>query len=85
MSEEAYQILFTLPDYNALKRHTVGGGRGQIEIDESTIAVWEQMVTHAVRHKGCVFAAAIVVVAENEAAPEQPKVISWKEGKRKRA
>lgn len=85
MKDEAYQILFTLPDYNALKRHTVGGGRGQVEIDESTIAAWEQMVTYAVRHKGCVFAAAIVVVAENEAEEIQPKVISWKDGKRKRA
>lgn len=82
MSEEAYQILFTLPDYNALKRHIVGGGRGQIDLDPSTIAAWQAMCDYAEAHHGCVFAAAIVPVIPND---EQPEIISWKAGKRRRA
>lgn len=76
----AFHIEFTLPDYNATKRHTVGGARGQIDITEASAEAWEALVTHAVRHKGAVFGAVIVVLVENEtltdfdgATKEEPK------------
>ena len=75
-----FHIEFTLPDYNATKRHTVGGARGQIDITEASAEAWEALVTHAVRHKGAVFGAVIVVLVENEnlteldyATKEEPK------------
>ena len=51
---------------------TLGGARGQIDITEASAEAWEALVTHAVRHKGAVFGAVIVVLVENE-AKEQPK------------
>jgi hypothetical protein len=90
MSEEeappTFQLVFKLPDYNATKRHTVGGGRGQIDLDEATMDAWEAMVTYAVRNKFTTFAAAVVVVAthsDGAALPEPIRVRSWKERKLK--
>lgn len=76
-----FQLLFTLPDYNVTKRHLVGGARGQIDIPEEAMEAWERMVTFAVRHKGAIFAAAVVVVMESE--EEEPlKIRTWKERRR---
>lgn len=78
----AFHIEFTLPDYNATKRHTVGGARGQIDITEASAEAWEALVTHAVRHKGAVFGAVIVVLVGNEAKPIT--VRKWNEPKLKK-
>ena len=90
MSDEAppaFQLVFKLPDYNATKRHTVGGARGQIDIDEATVAAWEAMVTYATNNKLSTFAAAVVVVAthsDGAALPEPIRVRGWKEPKLKK-
>ena len=76
-----FHIEFTLPDYNATKRHTVGGARGQIDITEASAEAWEALVTHAVRHKGAVFGAVIVVLVENKAEPIT--VRKWNEPKKR--
>jgi hypothetical protein len=84
---EAFQLIFELPDYNATKRHTAGGARGQINIDEATIAAWEAMVTYATRNKLTKFAAAVVIVAthsDGDALLEPIRVRSWKEPKLKK-
>lgn len=87
MSEQApdaFQLIFELPDYNATKRHTAGGARGQINIDEATVAAWEAMVTYAARNKLTKFAAAVVVVATHsggEPLAEPVRVRGWKEPK----
>lgn len=78
----AFNLILTLPDYNATKRHTVGGARGQMDIAEETVDEWERMVTHAVKHKGTIFAAVFVVVVNNEAeipAPTPIRVKTWRE------
>jgi hypothetical protein len=81
-----FQLIFNLPDYNAFKRHTVGGGRGQLDIDESTVEAYEAMTTYATRNKGAVFAAVVVVVKQAGAKPAAvPQVRGWKEPKRKRS
>jgi hypothetical protein len=87
VSEDApltFDLIFTLPDYNASKRHIAGGARGQIDIQEESVAAFHRMCDHAAAHHGTVFASVVVVVATNEAEPEKPKVISWREVKRKR-
>lgn len=86
MSDEppTFQLIFKLPDYNATKRHTIGGARGQIDIDEATMEAWETMVTYAVRNKFTTFAAAIVVVAthsDGEALTHPVRVRGWREPK----
>ncbi len=84
---EAFQLIFELPDYNATKRHTAGGARGQINVDEATVAAWEAMVTYAARNKLTKFAAAVVVVATHsggEELPEPVRVRGWKERKLKK-
>lgn len=82
----AFQLIFDLPDYNATKRHTAGGARGQLNIDEATIEAWEAMVTYAARNKLTKFAAAVVVVAthsDGEALSAPVRVRGWREPKLK--
>lgn len=82
---EAFQLIFELPDYNATKRHTAGGARGQINVDEATVAAWEAMVTYAARNKLTKFAAAVVVVATHSDGEElgtPVRVRGWREGKK---
>lgn len=82
---EAFQLVFKLPDYNATKRHTVGGARGQIDLEEGSVAAWEAMVTYAAQNKLTTFAAAVVVVALHSGGEELPapiRVRGWREPKK---
>jgi hypothetical protein len=79
-----FNIEFTLPDYNASKRHTVGGARGQMDITEATVEAWNELVTLAVRHKGAVFGAVIVVLLENEPEEKPKRIRGWKEPRLKK-
>jgi hypothetical protein len=79
---EGFPIVFSLPDYNATKRHVVGGARGQINIEEDSVAAWEAMCTYAARNPLTKFAVVAVVVAthsDGEKLPEPIRVRGWKE------
>lgn len=84
---EAFQLLFKLPSYNATKRHTIGGGRGQIDLEEESMDDWEAMCKYVRKNPLCTFAAAVVVVVTHsggEALPEPIRVRGWKEPKVKK-
>lgn len=67
MSEEAYQILFSIPQIDsAFMRNPAGGGRLKIDIDQTTVAAVNAMLDEAVRRSGVTFAAAVVIVEQTQ-------------------
>ncbi len=78
MSEDAYQILFSIPQIDsAFMRNPAGGGRLKVDLDQSSVAAVNAMLDEAVRRSGVTFAAAVVIVGQSEETQE-PEVISWK-------
>jgi hypothetical protein len=72
MSEEddqplVFQLLFSIPRMaSAYARHPDGGARLKIDIDESTVAAANAMLDLMVKRPATIFAAAIVVVKEEQ-------------------
>jgi hypothetical protein len=72
MSETpAYQVLFSIPQIDsAFMRNPAGGGRLKVDVDQATVAAVNAMLDEAVRRSGVTFAAAIVIVEQEEKKPK---------------
>lgn len=80
MSEDAYQVLFSIPQIDsAFMRNPAGGGRLKIDIDQATVAAVNAMLDEAVRRSGVTFAAAIVIVGAPAEETQPLKVRGWKD------
>jgi hypothetical protein len=78
MSEDAYQILFSIPQIDsAFMRNPAGGGRLKIDIDQATVAAVNAMLDEAVRRSGVTFAAAIVIVEQKEPGKPKSAMSKW--------
>lgn len=65
MSEDAYHILFSIPQIkSALLMGPDGGGQLKIEFDQTSRAAIVAMLDRATARGGCLFAAAVVAVEE---------------------
>jgi hypothetical protein len=80
MSDEplTFQLLFTIPRMqSSYARHPDGGARMKIDIDEATVAEANRMLDLMVKRPATIFAAAIVVVVQEE--KPQTKERSWRD------